>query len=313
MENTKIFKYLFYIYKYGEYNMKTGAESMYDKLESILIKRPEDAFISQKHIDENYEKYDYLGRPIFEHVLSDFASFESILKENVRNVYYLPKDTHVGIDSIYAHDPLEVTEKGAMYFQMGKELRKNEPEATRKYLESIGVPTLGRLKGSATMEGGDLLWVDKKTVAIGLSDRTNEEGIKQFREIMGEMVDEVIPVPLPYVPSGKKKVMHLSGAIHIIAKDLAVIYPMYMPALFRSNLIERGFNFIEVSETEKKTKGTNVLALSPKKCMMVRGNKGVKRGIEEFGGEVLEFDGADLNIKGDGGPTCLTAVLLRVP
>jgi N-dimethylarginine dimethylaminohydrolase len=293
--------------------MKTGAESMYDKLESILIKSPEDAFLNQKHIDENYEKFNYLGRPIYENVLSDFASFEAILKENVRNIYYLPKDSTVGIDSIYAHDPLEVTEKGAIYFQMGKDLRKSEPEATRKYLESIGIPTFERLKGSGTMEGGDLLWVDKKTVAIGLSDRTNEEGIRQFRDIMGEMVDEVIPVPLPYDLSGKKKVMHLSGAIHIVAKDVAVIYPRYMPAKFRSYLKERGFNFIEVSEAEKKTKGTNVLSLSPKKCMMVRGNKGVKSGIEEHGIEVLEFNGADLNIKGDGGPTCLTAVLLRVP
>lgn len=288
-----------------------GAQSMYDKLETVLIKKAEDAFISQKYIDENYKKYNYVGRPILKNLKKDYESFERILRNNVKNIYYLPKDTSAGIDSVYAHDTLKATEKGVIYFQMGKALRRNEPALARKYLESIGVPTLGAITGTGTMEGGDVVWVDPETVAIGLGYRTNAEAIRQFWEITKGIVREVITVPLPHA-EGKERVLHLQSLISIIAKDLVVMYSRYLPAFFREYLIERGFSIIEVSDEEYLTMGTNVLALSPGKCVMLRGNKNVKKSIEDHGGEVFEYDGMDLSMKGEGGPTCLTAPLLRL-
>ena len=47
----------------------------------------------------------------------------------------------------------------------GKALRSPERLATRAYLESIGVPTLGEITPPGKMEGGDVLWIDEKTVA----------------------------------------------------------------------------------------------------------------------------------------------------
>lgn len=289
-----------------------GAQSMYDRLDSVLIKRSDDAFIDQEYTDTNYQRYNYISRPIFEKLHSDYETFESILKSNVKNIYYLPKDSEVGIDSVYAHDTLKVTDKGVIYFQMGKELRRKEPEASRRYLESVGVPTLGVLGGKATMEGGDVVWVDHNTVAIGLGYRTNSEGIRQFTEITKGTVKSVITVPLPH-GDGEERVLHLQSLISIIDKDLVVIYSRYVPAFFRQELKERGFNMIEVDDEEYLTMGTNVLALSPKKCVMLKGNKRVKKGIEEYGGEVFEYDGDDLSVKGEGGATCMTAPILRSP
>jgi arginine deiminase len=291
-------------------NISFGAQSMYQKLDSVLIKRPEDAFISQEYIDQNYIKFNYVGRPIFENLKKDFETFEKILKEHVKNIYYLPKDPSSGIDSVYAHDTLKMTVKGAVYFQMGKILRRNEPMAARKYLESIGIPTLGIIQGQGTMEGGDVVWVDNETVAVGLGYRTNAEGIRQFKEITKEVVKEVISVQLPHA-DGKERVLHLQSLISIIDKDLVVMYSRYVPAIFREYLIDRGFNIIEVSDEEYNTMGTNVLALSPRKCVMLKGNRNVKKNIEEFGGEVFEYQGLDLSMKGEGGPTCMTAPILR--
>ncbi|MEM4058854.1 MAG: arginine deiminase family protein [Thermoplasmata archaeon] len=291
--------------------IEIGAQSMYSKLETVLIKKAEDAFISQKYIDENYKKYNYVGRPIMKNLKRDYESFESILRDHVKNIYYLPKDPASGIDSVYTHDTLKVTEKGAIYFQMGKVLRRNEPALARKYLESIGVPTLGSITGTGTMEGGDVVWVDPKTVAIGLGYRTNAEAIRQFEKITKGIVREVITVQLPHA-DGKERVLHLQSLISIIDRDLVVMYSRYLSAFLREYLIERGFNIIEVSDDEYLTMGTNVLALSPRKCVMLKGNKNVKKSIEEYGGEVFEYDGMDLSMKGEGGPTCMTAPLFRL-
>lgn len=292
-------------------NISFGAQSMYHKLESVLIKSAEDALISQEYIDKNYQKYNYVSRPIMNNLRLDFESFENILKNNVKNIYYLSKNLTAGIDSVYVHDTLKVTEKGAIYFQMGKKLRRKEPELTRKYLESLGLPTLGIMKGTGTMEGGDVVWIDNKTVAIGLGYRTNAEGIKQFNKLTKNIVKEVITVPLPHA-DGNLRVLHLQSLISIIAPDLIVMYSRYVPVFFREYLLEKDFNIIEVNNKEYLTMGTNVLALSPKKCVILKGNIHVKREIEEYGGEVFEYDGVDLSMKGEGGPTCMTAPLLRI-
>jgi N-dimethylarginine dimethylaminohydrolase len=283
---------------------------MYRKMDSVLVKRARDAFISQTYIDENYERYNYLSRPIMENLNSDYESFENILKNNVKNIFYLPKDESTGIDSVYTHDTLKITDKGAVYFQMGKALRRKEPRAARSYLESVGIPTLGELSGSATMEGGDVIWVNDRTVAIGLGYRTNAEGIRQFTEITKETVDRVITVPLPN-GDGEDRVLHLQSLISIIDKDLVVMYSRYVPVFFRQYIKGEGFDIIEVSEEEYETMGTNVLALSPRKCVILKGNRKVVRDIENHGGEVFEYDGQDLSVKGEGGPTCLTAPLHR--
>ena len=152
--------------------MKYGCQSMVGKIESILIKKPEQAFISQEHLNETWEEFKYFGCPDYEKVLDEYKVFEKYITENVENVYYLPQDDRTGLDSIYTHDPLKITKKGAIYFPMGKVLRGREYQATREFLEGIGVPTLGEIKAPGKMEGGDVLWIDEKTVAIGRGYRT---------------------------------------------------------------------------------------------------------------------------------------------
>ena len=52
-------------------------------------------------------------------------------------------------------------------------------------------------------------------------------------------------------------------------------------------------------------------AYPPPQQVMVAGATRVRRALEERGVEVHDYDGSELSHKGDGGPTCLTAPLLR--
>lgn len=292
--------------------MEYGAQSKTAKIKSILLKHPKDAYISQEHLDENREAFNYLGSPDYETVLEEFDIFVEQVKKVVDDIYYLPKDDRTGLDSIYAQDSLKITKKGGIYFQMGKELRRREGEASQDYLESLGIPTLGRIEGEGTMEGGDVLWLDEKTVAIGRSYRTNIEGIRQFEELTKDFIDEVIPVPIPHA-NGKDEILHLTSLISMLDQDLAVIYSRYMPAFFRDILLERGIKLLEVDDEEYDRLGTNVLALAPRVCLIAEGLPKITKQMEDEGCTVYTYPGSELSMKGMGGPTCLTHAIYREP
>ena len=147
-------------------------------------------------------------------------------------------------------------------------------------------------------------------MAVGHTYRTNTEGIKQLKQLLEPRGIEVIVVELPHY-KGKEDVFHLISILSLIAKDLAVIYSPLMPIKFRNELLNRGFLFVEVPEDEFETMGCNVLAVAPRKCIMVAGNPKTKAALIKAGCEVMDYKGEEISIKGGGGPTCLTRPLVR--
>jgi N-dimethylarginine dimethylaminohydrolase len=104
--------------------------------------------------------------------------------------------------------------------------------------------------------------------------------------------------------------MHLLSLLSPLADDLVVAYPPLLPTRLAQLLAERGVAIVAVPDEEFETMGGNVLALAPRRALVVSGNRETRRRLEGAGVEVLVYDGAELS-KGDGGPTCLTCPLLR--
>ena len=169
---------------------------------------------------------------------------------------------------------------------MGKELRSKEYLATEEFLKSQGVPTLGYIQPPGKMEGGDVLWIDERTVAIGLGRRTNEEGIRQFKELTKGLVDEYVIVPMPY-GDGPDACLPLMSIVSFVDTDKAVVYSKYMPVFFRNYLLEKGFELIECGDKEYDYLGTHLLALEPKKCVLIQGCPEIQKRLEDKGIEVL--------------------------
>ena len=65
---------------------------------------------------------------------------------------------------------------------MGKALRRPEPALHEAAYARMGIPILGRIEAPGTVEGGDCVWVDAQTLAIGRGVRTNQAGIQQLAE-----------------------------------------------------------------------------------------------------------------------------------
>lgn len=291
--------------------MKYGCQSMHKKIEKILIKRPEKAFISQENLKENWKKFNYIKEPNYKKAVEEYREFENIIKEYVKDVYYLEESDNVGLDSIYTHDPLKITKEGAIYFNTGKVLRQKESIEVEKKFKEIGIDTLGRIEFPGLMEGGDVVWIDEKTVAIGRGYRTNDEGIRQFKELTKDFIDEYIIVPLPHA-DGAEECLHLMSVISIVDSDLAVVYSRYMPVSFREYLIEKGFKLIEVNDEEYVNLGSNVLTLAPRVCLLLEGNEDIYKKLSDNNCEVITYKGREISYLGTGGPTCLTCPVHRV-
>jgi len=290
--------------------VKFGSQSEVGKIDSILLKHSREAFISQKNIDDHWRRLSYSWCPDYDKALKEYESFVELLKKEVSEIHYLPKSDETGLDSIYVRDALIIADQGVILCNMGKEGRRGEPSACANYLSELGIPVLGAIRGIGSLEGGDVVWLDEKTLVVGLGYRTNEDGIRQLKEITAELVNEFVVVPLPHW-RGPSNVLHLMSLISPVDYNLAVVYSKLLPVPFREWLLYRGIRLLEIPDSEFETMGCNVLAIAPRRCIMLSGNPQTKRMLEDHGVEVWEYQGEEISRKGAGGPTCLTRPLLR--
>jgi N-dimethylarginine dimethylaminohydrolase len=281
-----------------------GAQSMVAPLRRVLVRPPDEAFA-----EADPALWHYAARPDLGGARREHAALVRLLEEAGAEVIGHVAPLPGLADAIYVHDPVLVAERGAILMRMGKALRRGEEEAIGRRLEAMGVPIHYRLHGAALGEAGDCLWLDRRTLAVGLGFRTNAEGARQLGEALGPDV-EIIPVPLPYF-AGPDACLHLMSFISLVDKDLAVIYPPLAPVPFWQLLESRGMSFVEVPETEFATMGPNVLALGPRHCVMLEGNPETKRRLEAAGCRVATYVGREISLKTEGGPTCLTRPVWR--
>lgn len=290
--------------------MNITCHSEIGKIKSLFIKNVEQAFISDAQIEQHWKQLNYLAKPGLNEALNEYKNFEYVLQQYCEEIFHLPQDESVNMDSIYCRDASIATNKGMIICNMGKAARMNEPYAEKKAFEANGIEVLGTITSPGTIEGGDVAWLDEHTLAVGHTYRTNEEGIRQLTALLQPLNVDVITVALPHY-KGPSDVFHLMSILSPVDKDLAVVYSPLMPIAFRNFLLQRGYQLIEVPEEEFESMGCNVLTLAPRVCLMVEGNPKTKATLEQAGCKVIMYRGEEISVKGGGGPTCLTRPVYR--
>lgn len=290
--------------------MRLTAQSDVGHLVRVAMKHPREAFISQASIDAQWKDLNFSAAPDFRVACRQFDSLVRLLEDNGTQVDLLPADSRTGLDSIYTRDASFVSDRGVIFGRMGKALRAGEPAVQHEAFLAIGLSILGTIAPPGTVEGGDLAWLDERTLAAGHGYRTNAEGIRQLGDLLGDAIDTLVVAPLPHW-SGVGDVMHLMSLISPVGARLAVAYSPLLPVPFRTSLLDRGFALIEVPDEEFENMATNVLTIAPGTVVTLKGNPRTRAALEAAGINVLEYDGSEISVKGAGGPTCLTRPLLR--
>ena len=287
-----------------------SSQSEVGTITRLVMKHARDAFRSPENIATEWQGLNFAAAPDFARAVAQYDRFLALVGGFGCEITMLPKTEGMGLDSIYVRDASITCDRGVILCRMGKPQRAGEPAAQEAVLRTLGCPILGTIQPPGRLEGGDVAWLDERTIAVGRGYRTNDAGIAQLRALLGDSVDDFITVALPHW-RGQDDVFHLMSIISPVDRDLAVVYSPLLPVPFREGLLEKGRQLIEVPDAEFESMGANILALAPRRCLMVAGNPVTRQKLEAAGATVLEYDGSEISLKGGGGPTCLTRPLER--
>jgi N-dimethylarginine dimethylaminohydrolase len=282
-----------------------GGHSMTAPLRRVMVRRPAPPATGQEHGPFGYPNPVDHARCEAQHA----AFVETIADAGVEVIAEGPDEPGL-LDGIFAYDPSIMTDAGAVLLRPGKSLRRDEVARHEASYAALGTPILGRIEAPGTVEGGDTLWLDERTLAVGRGYRTNDDGIDQLRAILAPIGVEVLRTELPHW-RGPAECLHLMSFISPVADDLAVVYLPLMATPFVQELNRRGIRFIEVPDEEFERQGCNVLALAPMSVLVLDGSPVTRARLEAAGCEVRSYDGSEISHNRAGGPTCLTRPILR--
>lgn len=191
------------------------------------------------------------------------------------------------------------------------------------------------------VEGGDILVLSDKVLAIGISDRTDAVGIERLAHNLLES-EESFETVLAFDIPKTRAYMHLDTVFTMVDYDKFSIYPgieepldvyriskdgkggikieyecqeltdvlkkhLKLPAV---QLIRCGNGDRIAASREQWSDGSNTLAVSPGKVVCYNRNHVTNKALRSSGVEVLEFESYELS-RGRGGPRCMSMPLIR--
>lgn len=250
---------------------------------NVIVRRP------SKSLIHGITSSPELGKPDYELALKQHDEYIDAMKSCSVEVTVLEAEEEYP-DSCFVEDPAVITDKCVIITKPGAESRTGETEKImpiiRKYYREDQIEYI---TGSGTLEGGDVMMIGDHFF-IGHSDRTNEEGIRQFTKIVEKYGKTVTAVPV-------KTVLHLkTGTTYMGDNNLLVIDE------FADNEAFKDFNRIVVPEEESYA--VNCINMNGK-VIVPDGFPKVKKILEDLGYPTIPVPMTEYR-KIDGGLTCLS-------
>ena len=191
------------------------------------------------------------------------------------------------------------------------------------------------------IEGGDILNLNDKVLAIGISQRTESAAIDKIAKNVFASADSTIETILAFRIPSSRAFMHLDTVFTQIDYDKFTIHPNIMGPLEVYELTKNG-DKVEIklltdtlkailekylgvpdvklikcggedriaAEREQWNDGSNTLCIAPGVIVVYERNDVSNALLREAGLKVLEMPSAELS-RGRGGPRCMSMPLLR--
>ncbi len=230
-----------------------------------------------------------LGQPIYEKALKQHETYIEALKKTGVDVLVLPPLEDFP-DSCFMEDVAVVAGECAIVTNPGAASRNKEADYVEEaLLKFYNKKDIGHIVSPGTLEGGDVMKCGD-TFYIGLSARTNKEGIDQFAAFFAQYGYKTIAVPL-------EKVLHLKTGVNYLENN-----KMLVSGEFIDDPAFAEYEKLIVPEAEAY--GANCIWMNGT-VIIPMGYPTVKAQIEKAGYPIIEVDTSEFR-KIDGGLSCLS-------
>jgi N-dimethylarginine dimethylaminohydrolase len=283
---------------------------MVGALRRVLVCTPEAAGWNSTDRVARWRELGFQHVPDFPRAKEQHAALCHELEAAGVEVTSLPASGQLTLDAVYAHDPSLSTDFGAIPFNTGKASRAVEAKCHATFYSQTGIPLLGEVSAPAKAEAGDMIWLDAKTLLVGLGYRTNRAAVDQLQKLLHPKGVEVLTAPLPYGP-GPDACLHLMSLISLLDEQMALVDLPWLAVETVELLKARGYRFVEIDYAERDTLACNVLSLGKGRLLAIAENGKTNEKLRRAGFDVRTFSAPEICINGSGGPTCLTRPLLR--
>lgn len=207
-------------------------------------------------------------------------------------------------NSVFARDFGGCVKEGCILGRFREPLRYEEHTDYAAKMKELGIPAIVEVK-EGLFEGGDFMFLNEKTIALGMFARTDAKGFAEIQAGLAPYGYEVIPVP------GPAAYLHLDMCFNLVDDHLAVGYIDGLPNEFRTRLAKMGIEVIPVPEEAIFAHGCNLQALGNHRVLSLARNANVNEELEKRGMTVIELPVTEI-LKAGGGPHCMTFPLERV-
>ncbi|MBD8026760.1 dimethylarginine dimethylaminohydrolase family protein [Ureibacillus sp. Re31] len=276
-------------------NYKTFCMSEYDTLKRVILCQPQYMTIREV-INETQEHFIDEGIHI-ERALQQHEEFVKTLKNHDIDVILLPYHKKYP-EQVFTRDIGFTLGQTIFVANMATDVRAGEENVLKQWLEDEEISYYNLVE--ELIEGGDVL-IDRDTVYVGLSNRTNQKAADQLQRLLTDF--QIVTIPF------KERYLHLDCVFNVISPNVALIYPKALSQK-EIDLFASRYDLIEVSEEEQFQLGTNVLSIGNKRLFSLPVNTNVNNQLRKRGFEVIEVDITEI-IKSGGSFRCCTLPILR--
>lgn len=281
---------------------KCGSTSEYSRLKVVLLHRPG----SELKVSANPKEALMLDTLDLKRAQAQHDDLARAYRDAGVAVHYVEAEDNNKPNQMFIADLMFMTPEGAILARPASTVRAGEERWVARRLADLGIPIVRSIRGKATFEGADAMWLNDKTVIIGRGLRTNNEGVTQMTNILNEMGIEVIPIDLPY------GTMHLMGMLRIVDHNLAIAWPTRLVHRGVEALKEHGYQvtFLPDDTEALQNKAFNSVTLAPRQLLIAAGNPNTQAFYESLGITCYTV-AIDELAKAAGAMGCLTGILER--
>ncbi|WP_203247469.1 dimethylarginine dimethylaminohydrolase family protein [Sporosarcina beigongshangi] len=247
---------------------------------NVIVKTPGESYLNGLTTSD-------LGTPVFDKLLEQHTNYIEALKKCGVTVTHLPASEEFP-DSTFVEDAAVLTPNFAVITNPGADSRNGEIIEIESALKSF-YNKFYYITAPGTLDGGDILQAEDRFY-IGISERTNEQGALQLKELLEKEGFEATIIPL-------KEFFHLKTGIAYLGDNRMVVAGEFVdhPAFERYDKIVIG---------KEDEYSANCIRINDY-VILPAGYEATKRKFNEAGYQTIELDMSEVQ-KHDGGLSCLS-------